>query len=601
MAIGIGRWLLKRRAADWTVTAWQSAVCGQRHKIFAATLTVVAATLIVVATGFAKNDEANAQTCPGPLSTTGFNCCPAGSTPAEGDTCQLPGGGLTASCPLGQLTPGGTSCCPLSSTPQPDGTCQPSSGSASAQSCPLGQLNLGTNATAGTWTGLSCCPSGFPPQADGSCAVTLVGPMPQCPPGLDLVGGYSSTALCNGAALPNTNMACPPGSWVNAGPPTPCVANPTCPWPYVWTPPPDGVGVGQCISTVTPCVQSCVISPSAGQCVPAPGSSSATVCAPRPVTIPWPTCPSGFYLTASGLGLGPLTCETAAPSACPVGTEQATLRDTTSSGTMYGCCPASSPNCAVPSAPLCPPGSTAVNNTPQQLVSDLPPLYTCNARPQCPVFFRLSNATGQCVPASFNEHIGLYLGELPKTGSPSPSPLPPPPPSNKVCSSGEVSLGGNCVRISTPIGPAAPLPPAPLPAEGCAPGYSLSADGKECVRCTNGEVPGPNGCVLGPAKTLPVGTTQGMPPPTPTPTGTPVGVESCTGGSSVKGVCTCPTTQVLLNGICGCASGVLPKDGRCTTTTTTQPRGAVTGTPLPKGTTTRRPMRGSPLSEAGMA
>ena len=50
--------------------------------------------------------------------------------------------------------------------PQPDGTCLPSSGSASAPSCPLGQLDLGANATAGTWTGLSCCPSGFSPQAD---------------------------------------------------------------------------------------------------------------------------------------------------------------------------------------------------------------------------------------------------------------------------------------------------------------------------------------------------------------------------------------------------------------------------------------------------
>jgi hypothetical protein len=420
-----------RRIFGGSATAEQRAVCGSRQKILTATLTVIAATLMVFAAGVANIGQANAAPmCPGPLSNTGNNCCPAGSTPTGGDTCQLPGGGLAASCPLGQLTSDGTSCCPLSSTPQLDGTCQPSSSSASAQSCPLGQLNLGANATAGTWTGLSCCPSGFPPQADGSCAVTLVGPMPECPPGLDLVGGGgpSTPGQCNGASLPNTNNVptCPPGSAANVtlagnfltiGN---CVANPICPWPYFWTPGPNDIGNGQCISIVTPCPQSCVISTSAGQCVPGPGSSSETVCHGPPIGAPpWPSCPSGFTLVWTG-GNPSMSCWAFSP-ACPVGTQAyAGL------GPAAGCCPTSSPNCASPRAPSCPPGSTAVNYGTQLLGGNLD--FVCQGQPQCPRFFRFSNYPNQCLLVFSFEQIETRVflpGEVLNTGPPLPSPSPP--------------------------------------------------------------------------------------------------------------------------------------------------------------------------------
>ena len=98
-----------------------------------------------------------APMCPGPMTSDGLACCAAGSTPTADDSCQLPGGGLAASCPLAQLTSSGT-CCPVGSAAQSDGTCQ--SNGYTVDGCPLGQLDKG---------GLICCSAGATPQADGSC------------------------------------------------------------------------------------------------------------------------------------------------------------------------------------------------------------------------------------------------------------------------------------------------------------------------------------------------------------------------------------------------------------------------------------------------
>jgi hypothetical protein len=166
--------------------------------------------------------------CPGPTTADGLACCAAGSTPTSDDTCQLPGGGVAASCALTQLTSSGT-CCPASSSPQSDGTClvngQPNNGYPSMPGCPLGQLNQG---------GLSCCPSDETPQADGSCQssaaqATTVQPgaqlqnilLPQCPEGGAQTPANAPTWVCLAYPTctpgstpfnPYNGYCCPPGS-----------------------------------------------------------------------------------------------------------------------------------------------------------------------------------------------------------------------------------------------------------------------------------------------------------------------------------------------------------------------------------------------------
>jgi len=180
-------------------TSWKPVLL-QRSLIGATTQLAIAVTMVVAAT-MANIGHADATpTCPGPMTADGLACCVPGSTPTSDDSCQLPGGGLAASCALSQLTTTGM-CCPLSATPQPDGTCQPSNGYAAAPGCPLGQLDKG---------GLSCCPAGQTPQADGSCQASAAQQQPTtptgfspCPPGLtpyarDSRVGYTD---CTGAPI----------------------------------------------------------------------------------------------------------------------------------------------------------------------------------------------------------------------------------------------------------------------------------------------------------------------------------------------------------------------------------------------------------------
>jgi hypothetical protein len=189
------------------------AACGLRPSVRAAILIAIAATMTIVGAGIAGMEQANAAPmCPGPTTADGLACCTPGSTPTGDDTCQLPGGGVAASCALSQLTSSGT-CCPVSSSPQPDGTCQPAGGFASAPGCPLGQLGK---------SGLSCCPTGQVPQADGSCqASTAQQPAPisfgvsPCPPGLFVGSGGPSTCTGPATACPAGLQTAAPGSVLN--------------------------------------------------------------------------------------------------------------------------------------------------------------------------------------------------------------------------------------------------------------------------------------------------------------------------------------------------------------------------------------------------
>jgi hypothetical protein len=190
-------WARRRRRNDGGRTRFMAA-CGLRPRVHAAILIAVAATMTIVGAGIASIDQANAAPmCPGPTTADGLACCTPGSTPTGDDTCQLPGGGVAASCALSQLTSSGT-CCPVSSSPQSDGTCQPAGGFASAPGCPLGQLGK---------SGLSCCPTGLVPQADGSCQQSTAqqpttmsfGPSP-CPAGLSV--GADQTCYAQPAACP---------------------------------------------------------------------------------------------------------------------------------------------------------------------------------------------------------------------------------------------------------------------------------------------------------------------------------------------------------------------------------------------------------------
>ncbi len=513
---------------------------GQRRRRVAA-LGLIATAAIIAGLSIAKGDDTNANRactgpgapagscpqiatvspCPGRMTADGLACCAPGSTPTGDDTCEMPGGRLAASCPLAQLTTFGL-CCPSSFSPQSDGKCQPANGSSAALACPLNQLNQ---------SGLSCCPAGQEPQTDGSCAApTCPGPITAdgracCAPGSTPTGddtcqlpGGGLAASCPLAQLTYSGTCCPPSS-------TP-QSDGTC-QPHNGSSSASACPLGQLDKGGLTCCPFGQVPQANGSCQP---------------NTPTPTCPTGFTLNNKGQCLAALVCPgldqplNGAGQCCSPGAQYVT---TSESGqpvcgavlsTLDACplgVPASSCSCSVsglaavcsgpatsdsPTTPTCPPGAT--------LGADGDGTYSCvqsGLEPSCPspyVIFlntcvlpdcsrgELRNPAGNCAPAQ----------------SPSPS----------------TSL--------TPL-PPSPLPPAPLPGAGCFAGYTLSADGKACVRgCPGGEIPNPKGGCMPRLTTTPA-------PPSPIP------------GTALTPTCSSGAEPV--NGSCQCPSGEERKDGRC--------------------------------------
>src|SRR5579862_5817029 len=151
------------------------------QRAVAATLTLIAATMLIAGLGIGSIDQAKAAPmCPGVMTVDGLACCPQGATPTGADTCELPGAGVAAACTLSQLSYG--TCCPLSSVPYTEGD-----GSAASACLSNGWLYPGCALSQLGRSGQSCCPTGQEPQADGSCAPP-VAVVPSCPPGLEFYG-----------------------------------------------------------------------------------------------------------------------------------------------------------------------------------------------------------------------------------------------------------------------------------------------------------------------------------------------------------------------------------------------------------------------------
>jgi hypothetical protein len=411
----------KKRRIDCTATAPNRAAGELRQRVFAATLTVVVATMLIVGWGIANIDQARAAPmCPGPTTSDGLACCAPGSTPTGADTCQLPGGGVAASCALSQLTSSGT-CCPASASPQADGSCQPANGFASAPGCPLGQLGK---------SGLSCCPTGQVPQADGSCQQTTAQPSTSQP----------SATQQPAAATPAGISACAAGFSFEI---------PKC------------TGLCQLVPNQPPLVPYCVGLPKA--------------------------CPAGavagYYLNSDGSQGGLAGC-------CPAGTQFGT------GGDNWGQCITAGGGQLDQVPPTCPAGTTTVWDTTYNQYGVGFSFYDCQTKPACPGRMTVDPSSGMCVLNPLQ--LQVTPGQLQNLT------VPPaqPPPSGPCPAGDERAPDGRCVRI---------IPGVVLP--NCSAGYTMSPDGKLCVRAAGTPVgPAPNAPVGTPTAKAPGETTSVCPP-----------------------------------------------------------------------------------------
>ena len=590
-------------APKWSACGIRQRVIRQR--ISAAALTVVMATMLVVGSGIAGTDKARAAPmCPGPTTSDGLACCTAGSTPTGADTCQLPGGGVAASCALSQLTSSGT-CCPASSSPQADGSCQPANGFASAPGCPLGQLGK---------SGLSCCPTGQVPQMDGSCqtstaqpsttqqpaAATPAGPSP-CPPGYDTGQVQGSGGVCiapytcpAGGTLANPNLPgngccpagttaiegacyppgqtpanhdpsalvqpiapiCPPGSTAHTDGPNSyggyfytCTVPPKCPFPYVFSSAGGICAMRLPISNVTSASVGVSACPVGFDYSLGDDTNPNPLCYGQPIG-----CPAGTSFF-NGVGFVPFIF-----GCCPPGTQ---------AGVDGGFCVTTADGSLVDSGPpICPAGSTVFSYGGNTGVGGSGPFqWGCTAKPSCPARFVVDPSSGMCVLNPLQ--LQITPGQLQNLTAP-----PARPPSSGPCPAGdERAPDGRCVKI---------IPGALLP--GCSAGYTMSPDGKTCVRAA--------GAPVGPAPVGPVGIPAGPKPIAPLGTPTTVTPTAKAPGETTS---RCPPGESQVPGAkpgtCkSCPSGTHPNaDGACVkTTTTTTPATTKTTSPTTKLTTPTR-------------
>jgi hypothetical protein len=586
-----------RRCMDWSGTIQQWAVYRLRQKVIAATLTAVIATMMIVGSGFANIDAAHASpTCSGPMTADGLACCAPGSTPTADDACQLPGGGLAASCPLSQLSSSGTSCCPLSSSPQSDGTCQPASGFASAPGCPLDQLDKG---------GLSCCPTGQMPQADGSCTTSMAQQQPTtsvspCPPGLAVYGqnagnpytictgpptgcpagteteipgsavfgccpaGSQSTAqvgstnVCVGSsvnangvviqsAYPPIAPSCPPGSTLTTySVEFVCAAPPTCPRGYDFSTTTGLCAVGK-IFNLPPGVNIVLPTPAPP---PGPGPGPAP---PPPAPLTTAGCAAGSTLTDGTCFHGPKACPPGQVHG-PNGACVCMADETTNPDGTCTCLPSlvSGPNGTC--APRCQTASSATS--PGEVFG---PNGICVRCPAGSAPDWITDAS--CLPWCPSDSVINNAGAC----------VPPPP---ALCPGGVRDVNGTCCEPSQLTNSRVCCPSGEQPQSdgtcSCPVGEIVGLDGYCTVRsskqCPTGEFEAPDGNCIG---------TQELRPPPPRQGDMSTGVplqQGCANGyvlgadnscHRVTGPA-CPSGQTMVDGKCACPAGHIAKaNGAC--------------------------------------
>jgi len=505
----------------------------------------------------------NACVCPGPLDSVGY-CCPPNDTVVNG-ACVCAGtvDVLNVCCPTALDAngycpePAGASrsrlFCRHGYAPQPGGRCERVN---IPKGCSGGEVfNLRTHACE-----TPPCPAGKTRIA-GVCA---------CPAGQkpDIVDGKATgkcVAACkDGEAANPLDGRC----WRKTSTTTPPAPAAACRGNYALV-------NGTCVL--------CAIGEVPGQngCVQGKESQPTPVCPPAEPCEKGqtrgldckctgaPPPPPNNNCQSNG---GSVYCAPARNGACPSGSipyNGACLATgaTCAAGINAMCCPGNSlPNFS--SGQCCPPNTILQGGS---CVSPPPP--------RCPAGSVLNPATDQCCP--------------PNTIPQGQSCVPPPPPTN--CGPDEELVGGRCQclpgyvpnplrsgcmpgLVRTPTPPPTPTPGTPVGVESCT-GGEVVAGKCECPR-TQVAVNGKCGCPLGTQEKDGVCSESKTPPPSGgTTTGTPVGVESCTGGTLVGGKCECPRTQVAVNGKCGCPPGTQEKDGICSESRT-PPTGPTPGAPL---------------------
>ncbi len=393
--------------------------------------------------------------------------------------------------------------CGQAAGPPPGGYCPPWQVTPFGQCCaPWQEVDRGQ----------CMCPGGLALGTGGACS---------CPIGVK-PGPTGICPLPPGNCGPNTTHYCPPI------PPKPgsILVGPNC-----------IAGIGCCPTGTTAQNRGCVTT--ASTC---PGGGNAFCCpsneAPNYYTNP-PSCckPGQIVLIGGKCGPAPKppsckkgetgyccqgnACVVTTGNSCPSGDHRfCCSRDETPNTVKgEGCCP---PNTKPNSDGFCKPTTPTPTPTPSPPKCERP-----GTTPFCP-----PSPNGSCPAGSSPNQAGTgCLATGPTCGTGSSSVTKP------VCCPATTPLqaNGQCGTPATFAPPAAA--PAVIPT--CTAPYVYNPDTKTCVRTST---------------TVPV---------TPPSTGVPVLIQSCNGGSFIKGVCTCPRTQVNNNGTCGCPAGYSERDGVC--------------------------------------
>jgi hypothetical protein len=394
-----------------------------------------------------------------------------------------------------------------------------------------------------TSDGLACCAPGSTPTGADTC---------------QLPGGGGVAASCALSQLTSSGTCCPASSSPQADgscqPANGFASAPGCP-------------LGQLGKSGLSCCPTGQIPQADGSCQqttaqPSTAQPSATQqpAAATPASVS--PCPVGFEYSQQD-NLDPVC--TGLPIGCPAGTQAFIGIDP--GAFAVGCCPpgtqpgsdaagaAGRGFCVTPNgssvddvAPSCPAGSTADYNY-NPGVGHNYMYWFCQAKPSCPGRLVLDRTLEVCDvnPALLQVTPGKLLN--------APTPPARPPPSTPCPAGDERAPDGGCVKV---------IPGAVLP--GCSAGYTMSPDGKMCVRAA--ETP------VGPAPIGPVGIPAGPKPIAPVGTPTTAAPTAKTPGETTA-LCPPGESQVpgAKPGTCkSCPSGTHPNaDGACVRTTTNKP------------------------------
>jgi len=512
------------RAIDWSTAARQSAPCGPRQKVFAATLTTIAAAMLIVGAGVANIDQASADViCSVPKLPDGS--CPQSAivqpppaAPQSGPFC--PSGltlllneciGLPNACPAGtqSLIPGNfaSGCCPAGAVP--------GQAAYGIWNCYVPPSDSPGAVQTTVPIVAPICPPGttFPPQAVVEENFVCFGPA-QCPEHFFLV---AATGQCQrDINLPNHFP------FESPSPPPPAPSPGPAPLPAA-PPPAAGCFAGYAPDANGNCGRVTTVCPAGTGEVPGPNGTTCE-CPPGARLGPTGVCQCSGGDLANGQKCPP------AQKPCPPGQETST----------HLCCPPGSPRRPNGTCTrICPAGQV------EELDGSCGPIPTPPPSGGCLPGYVPDPTKGGCMP-------GLVITPPPPAGTipgtpAKPAPTPPSggtttgtPVGVESCTGGEVVAGKcQCPRTQVPVNGTCGCPPgtqekdgvcseSKTPPTGPAPGAPLKPTcigGEELVngscQCPSGEVRTDRGCekeVTTPPKstvTAPQEPKKNVPPPPP--------------------------------------------------------------------------------------